>query len=232
MTPLLSRVRFLPMTIFAAALMLTVKIGTIWNGVDGLLEGGIKVSGAEAQTTDAPARATADPTAPAAAADEETGADVEAATKRLVSGDPTLLTQVEIELLQDLAERREVLESRAKELDLRAGMLRAAEERIDKKIAELKAFQGTIEGLVKTYDDEQEQKMKSLVKIYENMKPKDAARIFEDLEMDTLLSVAERMKERKLAPVMANMNPDKARDMTVELSGRRELPEVGSVPGG
>jgi len=47
------------------------------------------------------------------------------------------------------------------------------------------------------------------------------------LEMQTLLEVAERMKERKLAPVMAKMNPAKAREMTVELRQLRKLPEIG-----
>ena len=62
--------------------------------------------------------------------------------------------------------------------------------------------------------------------------PKDAARIFEDLAMDTLLEVAERMAERKLAPVMAKMNPEKARAMTVELSQLRRMPSVGAPSGG
>ena len=50
--------------------------------------------------------------------------------------------------------------------------------------------------------------------------------------METLLLVAERMKERKLAVVMAKMNPRKARDVTVELSRLRDIPEVGSAGGG
>jgi len=37
------------------------------------------------------------------------------------------------------------------------------------------------------------------------------------------------MKERKLAPVMAKMNPDKAREVTVELRALRELPRAGAV---
>ena len=69
--------------------------------------------------------------------------------------------------------------------------------------------------------------MLSLVKIYENMKPKDAARIFEDLELDTLLEVSERMKERKLAGIIAKMSPQKAREITIELRRLRNLPQVG-----
>jgi flagellar motility protein MotE (MotC chaperone) len=56
------------------------------------------------------------------------------------------------------------------------------------------------------------------------MKPKDAAQIFEDLEMDVLLDVVEGMKERKVAPILALMNPTKEQEVTLELSQRRALP--------
>jgi flagellar motility protein MotE (MotC chaperone) len=115
---------------------------------------------------------------------------------------------------------------------MRAGLLKAAETRIDKKVEELKVLQVKIQSLIKSYDDQESSKMQSLVKIYEAMKPKDAARIFEELDMDTLLLVAERMKERKLAPIMASMNPEKAKDMTVELTKMRQLPFPGSPTGG
>ncbi len=216
----LAKIRFLPITIFAAALMLTVKIGAIWDGVDGLFAGAVTVAGARAQQTGG-ATPAAPPPAPV---DEEEERPLAA---RMATADPTLLTQSEIELLQQLAVRREELERREQEMDLRTGMLKAAEDRIDRKIAELKALQVTIEGLISTYEDQQNAKMQSLVKIYENMKPKDAARIFEELDLDTLLLVAERMKERKLAPIMATMNPEKAKEMTVELSRLRQLPTAG-----
>ena len=74
--------------------------------------------------------------------------------------------------------------------------------------------------------------MKSLGKIYESMKPKDATRIFDELDMNTLLMVAERMKEPKLAPIMAKMNPTKATEITVKLSQLREMPAVGDEAGG
>ena len=154
------------------------------------------------------------------------------AVSRLVTNDPTLLTQAEIDLLQRLSDRRELLETQEKEMEMRDGLLQAAEERIDKKIAELKNFQSTIEKLIKTYDDQQVAKIQSLVKIYENMKPKDAARIFEELDMDTLLLVSERMKERKLAPIMAKMNPARATEITVELSRLRNLPNETNSSGG
>lgn len=242
---LLSRIRFVPITTFAIVLMLTVKVSDIWKGVEGLTGHTLNVAGASAQTAggDSPQPADVGDFSSSEPIEDEDFSEeldpfsldedeIDAEAERLVNLDPTLLTQAEIELLQRLAERREKLEQQGSELDQRRGLLQAAEERIDNKIKQLRAFQETIEGLIKTYDEQQLAKVLSLVKIYENMKPKDAARIFEELEMDTLLLVAERMKERKLAVVMAKMNPEKARDVTVELSRLRNLPEPEDSTGG
>ncbi len=231
MTTFVSRIRFLPVTMFAAALMLTMKVGTIWEGVGGLLNGTLSVAGAQAQQPKSSAPAQEKDTAESASTDDPTAPE-QATASRLARDDPTLLTQAEIDLLQQLAERREMLDSRERELDIQGGLLKAAETRIDKKVEELKALQAAIAKLIKNYDDQQHAKLQSLVKIYENMKPKDAARIFEELDMNTLLMVAERMKERKLAPIMAKMDPGKATEITVELARLRELPAVGSKVGG
>lgn len=250
----LARIRFLPITIFAATLMLTVKVNDIWNGIGGLLGGGITVADAEAQQGQPKQQPKAgqpkqqskagqpkagQPAPPPAAAAPDGAKDAkkdEAAAKdgeaKKPGADPTLLTQAEIDLLQQLAERRERIENREQELGRRNAMLKAAETRIDQKIGELKALQTTIEGLIKKYDEQQEKKVAGLVKIYENMKPKQAAKIFEELEMDVLLMVAERINSRKLAPIMAAMNAEKAREVTVELSKLRELPEPGTRIGG
>jgi flagellar motility protein MotE (MotC chaperone) len=250
------RLRFLPVTIFAAALMLTVKMGHIWEGLDGMLVGAISVAGAEAQQPAAKAPtpltpAAKAPASPSAAAGVPPGTAVSSAPGVLpgVAGpanggsvpangpavmrvdDPTLLTQSEIDLLQQLAVRRETIETREREINMREGLLKAAESRIDKKVQEMKLLQSTVEKLIATYSEQQAAKVASLVKIYENMKPKDAARIFEELDMDTLLLVAERMKERTLAPIMANMDPGKARDVTVDLARRRQLPQPVAAGG-
>jgi len=238
MKKLFSKIRFLPMTIFAATLMLTIRVGDIWEGIDHLMDGTINISEARAQTDPnaTPTDLAATPEAAAMPAVEAVPGEAagEATTVRqdptkLITDDPTLLTPAEIEILMRLAERRDELAAKGRELQAREGLLRAAEIRIERRVAELEDLRGVIEDRIKVFDEQQEKKLGSLVKIYENMKPKDAARIFEELEMGTLLEVAERMKERKLAPVMAQMNPDRAREVTVELRALRELPRSVGV---
>ena len=134
------------------------------------------------------------------------------------------ITQSELEVLQSLAKRREEWESRGEELRLRENVLAATEKRIDKKIDQLKDLEKQIEKLLGKHDKEKEEQLKSLVKVYESMKPKDAARIFEKLEMDILLKVTARMREAKMAPVLAQMDPEKAKELTVELANQSRLP--------
>jgi len=136
-------------------------------------------------------------------------------------------SRAEIEMLQSLMERRETLDLRGRELDIRGNLLKAAELRIDEKITQLKDIEATIQDLLKRHDDQEEKKLRSLVRIYESMKPKQAARIFEELDIDILIDVAERMNERKFAPILAQMNPKRAKTVTVEIRTRKQLPETG-----
>ena len=222
------RFRFLPLTIFTAALMLTVKIGDIWSGLGETP--GVPISVAVAQAQQAPAQGQAGDAAGDAAGEEgPPPAEPQPEVRRTIGNDPTLMTQNEIDLLQRLAERRENLDQRERQLDERLGLLQAAEARINSKVEQLRALQTAIEELIVTHERQEDTRLTSLVRIYENMKPKDAARIFEVLDLDTLLMVAERMNERKLAPVMAQMNSERAKEVTVELTRARQLP-VGGEP--
>ena len=230
-----SRIRFLPITIFFAAMMLSIKVSHIWDGIEDINPPTLMVAGAVAQT-DEESQQVQEPsetlvneaqTTPVKPLDLAKS-DPNIVRSRLAADDPTLLTIEEIKLLQQLSIRREELVKRKKEMDVREVLMQAAVSRIDKKVVELPNLQLIIDSLIKKFDKQQDEKLLSLVKIYENMKPKDAANIFEDLEMETLLEVAERMKEKKLAPVMAKMNPEKAREMTVELRQLRKLPKIGS----
>jgi flagellar motility protein MotE (MotC chaperone) len=132
------------------------------------------------------------------------------------------MSPAEVELLQKLSERRNELDKRAAELSQREVLLQATEKRIDDKIAKLAALEKDIGGIVDKQSEEDDARIKSLVKIYETMKPADAARIFEQLDMPVLLGVLEHMKERNAAPVLAAMDPAKAKAVTLALAARRD----------
>jgi flagellar motility protein MotE (MotC chaperone) len=148
----------------------------------------------------------------------------EAGSTDLAVPDPFDYTDEEVDVLQQLAKRREELDLRARQLDEREALIQAAEQRMDQKMAELKALQATVEDLLKTRSEQEEAELKSLVKMYENMKPKAAAKVFEEMDMDVLLDVVDRMNERKVAPILALVTPTRAKEITFELAQRRQLP--------
>jgi flagellar motility protein MotE (MotC chaperone) len=131
--------------------------------------------------------------------------------------------------LQKLSVRREALDNRQKDLDLRENLVKAAEARIDKKIAEMKSLQSNIEAMLKQVDRQDEEKLKSLVKIYESMKPKDAARILNTLELTIQLGVLGRMKEAKAATILGLMSDDQAKAVTDAIAARRAAKAEGQL---
>ena len=231
-------IRLLPILVGVAALMLSVRIHDVWLGVTDWpvfllgsdLEAQQPPRGAGPETAAAPETPATPPsatapgnTAPAAAGGE--GAPASATAQ------PSM-TPSELEVLQKLTERRKQIDVREQEVIRREELLKAASDQIDRKISELKTLQNTIQSLLQQYNDQEDTKMKSLVKIYENMKPKEAARIFEQLDMPILLDVVVRMKEQKVAPILAEMDPTKAKSVTSEMAQRRQMPIPKSSAGG
>lgn len=205
------RLKILPATIAAALLLLTMKAGHIWQGADAILGTSPAVAAEHA---------------PATGAGETAAGGAEGSEVGLGQIDLTRLTPAEMELLENLAERRVTIEARAREVEMREKLLIAAEQRAEAKIAELRKLQTTIEGLIESFDESENAKIKSLVKIYETMKPKAAAAIFNELETGILLTVVGGMREAKVAAILAKMDSRRARALTSDLAQRRELPNV------
>jgi len=133
---------------------------------------------------------------------------------------------VKMELFQDLNTRRKALEEKEKQLAAREALLKAGERELDQKVRELTVLKKEIEGLLQKQSDEEQSRIKSLVTIYENMKPKEAARVFDTLDMDVLVSIISRMAERKVSPILAEMNPERARAVTIILAQDKQLPTL------
>ncbi len=201
--------RLLPVTV-AAALLLALEVGGLWQGAAAVL-GSAAAQGAEEAPTERSAPE----------ADQPAVLD-----RRTPTFDVADVSAAEIELLENLVARREALEARERELDMRENLLAAAEQRVDAKITELKKIEASVS---KVINEREESKIRSLVKIYEKMKAKDAARIFNQLDQDTVLAVVERMRESKAAAVIAQMEGKKAKAVTTDLARLRALPKPGGA---
>ena len=132
-------------------------------------------------------------------------------------------------ITQDLVARSAELDKRQKDLELREAILKAASESLETKYENLKMLEAQLNGAEQEGDAAHQTQIERLVKIYEGMKPKDAARLFDGQDMDLLVDVMSQMSERKLSPIMAAMNPDRARTLTVMLSEATPVPTEKSV---
>lgn len=211
--------RLLPLVIFFSFLTLSVRIGVLWRSVFSteaqkeLKSGVVFVQSVQAQI------------------DKEQALPPERIVKKLEKGDvqggdkmEKTFSQTEIEVLHRLAERREKLDLREKEISQRVAVLEAAEAQLDMKIAKLKELEANIKELVGAFDEKERSRLDNLVKLYSNMKPKDAARLFNDMEMELLVRLFERMKESKSAPILALMDSAKANQLTAALADKKKLP--------
>ncbi|GAB5388324.1 MAG: hypothetical protein Alpg2KO_12920 [Alphaproteobacteria bacterium] len=223
------RIRLIPVLGVICLLAIGLRVADLASSHDFLT-----LSTAQAQEAEAPELAEEEQANPSDAPEEVSEAPVPSPTPRQPRGiDPSeyQFSASEIELLQTLGKRRAALEKRKAELDAREALLAAAESRFEQKRGELEALREEIKDFLRIHDEKQEEQLKSLVKTYETMKPKDAARIFDTLELDVLLEVVTRMKESRIAPVLANMDTKRAQTLTIKMAESGRLPGASMVDG-
>lgn len=135
-------------------------------------------------------------------------------------------SEIQDDMYKDLVDRRKLLDAREKSLMEREALLEAGQKELDRKYKELTGIRDEIQSLLKKQSEEEAARLQSLVKIYTGMKAKDAARIFNTLDMDILVEVVSKMPESKSAPILAAMDADRARAVTTLLAEQKKLPTL------
>ena len=125
-------------------------------------------------------------------------------------------------LLERLGERREELEQQGREAETRDALLRAAEKKLEARVGDLRSLEDKLQAANDRSDQSQAQTLKNLVTMYEAMKPKDAARVFDRLEHRVLIPVVSKMNPRKMSEILSVMQPEAAEKLTVALLTRAE----------
>jgi flagellar motility protein MotE (MotC chaperone) len=222
-----ARLRVIPVAIAAMAALGVLKIGgLVLNG--GYALSPVSLAAAQDAARDAapaapagapPAGGGAAMTEPAdgAVAPAPSGAGGEAGEAG-AGGPEAALSPSERAVLESLRQRREDLEEQERALMMRENLLRAAEQRIDDKLADLKAIEKRIQASISEKEDADDARFADLVSMYESMKAKAAAEIFNRLDVNVAVGVARRMNPEALADILARMDPAVAERVTVELA--------------
>jgi flagellar motility protein MotE (MotC chaperone) len=123
-------------------------------------------------------------------------------------------------ILERLQSRRQELEARAREIEIRENLLKAAEKRIESRVEELKAVESRISTATEHKTETDAARFKGIITMYESMKPKDAAKVFDRLEMPVLFEIASQIAPRKMSDILGLMSTEAAERLTVELARR------------
>lgn len=206
-----SKIRLLPFFIFVAVLTLSIKVNNVFDLYNHQIKQKLSISTA------------------AALAEEKLNKETAELSSVLEKGKPgdkagaenpnSAFTQSEILILQELAERREALDLRAQEIDKRAIQLKVTEEEINKKLRQLKDYEQKLQKLVNAYSAQEQANLDAMVKMYTAMKPKDAARIFNSLDMNITVALLKGMKPSSSSAILSQMDSQKAQAVTAELIG-------------
>lgn len=149
------------------------------------------------------------------------------------------ITASERAVLERLQSRRQEIETRAREIDIRENLMKAAEKRIEGQIEELKATEARVSAAGQQKSEAEAARFKGLVTTYEAMKPKDAAKVFDRLEISVLFEIASQIAPRKMSDIMGQMQPEAAERLTVEMARRaggdrsssaNDLPKIEGRP--
>ena len=140
-----------------------------------------------------------------------------------------VLSSGERAILESLQNRRKALDQRSRELEMR----------VEAKVAELKDLEARLKASMGERDKAEAERFKAIITMYENMKAKEAARIFDKLDMKVLVDVANAMNPRSMSQILAQMTPESAERLTVELAKLSSanktpdaLPKIENKPGG
>ena len=123
-------------------------------------------------------------------------------------------------LLLAIRERQAALDARETRIDNREQVLRVARLKIEEQLAALEMAEERLKDTIALADQAAEKDIERLTSVYENMKPKNAAEIFETMDVTFAAGFLMRMRPDAAAGVMANLSSEAAYSISVVMAGR------------
>ncbi|WP_413585397.1 MotE family protein [Bdellovibrio sp. HCB274] len=157
--------------------------------------------------------------APAAPVAEEKAAAEAAPEVKSVS-----LSNDEIDHLTKLTDRKKELDAREEELNRQEAELQAQKVELNKRLKELEDMRGKISSMLEDRVKADDQKVDTLVQMYTNMKPPQAAKVFETMDEDLVVEILGRMKKKNAADIMNLLKPEKAQIISEKYAGYKRAP--------
>lgn len=120
-----------------------------------------------------------------------------------------------------LQSRKVELDQREEELKRKEIAIQEKEVALEKRLKELEEMRGKISAILEERTKTDEKKIETLVQVYTNMKPPQAAKVFETLDEDLAVELLGRMKKKSAADIMNLLKPEKAQLFSERIAGYR-----------
>ncbi|MBX3486314.1 MAG: hypothetical protein KF798_00210 [Candidatus Paracaedibacteraceae bacterium] len=131
--------------------------------------------------------------------------------------DPLMLDENQIKILQAMSKKEgdtTLADDRAKVAQQEA-LVKIAKDKLTKQIEQLETIQKDIKSTTNDLTKKEQENIERMVKIYESMKPLQAAEILNKLELTALSEIFKAMAPKKASTIMSSMDHQKVRLVTL-----------------
>ncbi len=128
-----------------------------------------------------------------------------------------MLDENQIKILQAMSKKEgdtTLADDRAKVAQQEA-LVKIAKDKLTKQIEQLEAIQKDIKSTTNDLTKKEQENIERMVKIYESMKPLQAAEILNKLELTALSEIFKAMAPKKASTIMSSMDHQKVRLVTL-----------------
>lgn len=167
----------------------------------------------------------------------ETASTSSEKTSGAVAASATTAARPEVEddsdYIYKLSERKKVLDQREETLNKKAAEIEAQKVVVEKKLAELEEYRNKISTMLQERIKADDSKVETLVQVYTNMKPGQAAKIFETMDEDLVIEILTRMKKKSAAEILNLIKTEKAQAFAERYAGYRvpsSIPKTDKEP--
>ncbi|GAB6058458.1 MotE family protein [Desulfonatronum parangueonense] len=133
-------------------------------------------------------------------------------------GDPQQVGAQQFADQGNLSEEWQNLRRRQEELQRKEQALHALEREVDAKLNRLQQLENRIQAMLDEADVLRDGKIKHLVDVYSNMKPREAARALEALEEPVAVKILSGMRGRNAGEVLSFVDAERAARLTEALT--------------
>ncbi|MFT8671074.1 MotE family protein [Acetobacter orientalis] len=131
--------------------------------------------------------------------------------------------RAEADLIKDILAHQSEMGGQQKEIAAQQKVLDAAKAALDVRMNDLDASLAQLKQKQEAQRAVLDGETDRLVKIYEDMPPKEAAAVFNIMDLHVLVAVSSRMNTRKISAIMGNMSPERVNLISQYMAGIRSF---------